>query len=303
MGAYAQFCPVAKAAEVFDQRWTLLVLRELVAGSTRFDDLHRGLPRRSRTLLSRRLTQLERKGIVGRRETPEGPVYELTGAGRELLPVLVAIGERGVRWMSSLDEEDLDPAFLLWDVHRRIDHEALPRDCTVVALVFGDTVPELRYWWLLLTPDDVDICDEDPVSTPMCGSRPRRTPSSGCGAATSAGTRPWRGTGSGCRGRRRCAASCRPGSSSATSPACRGRCTAERRRTHHIVGGHCGPWNDVVARRPLRVDRPRRSQRNWRRTQEASPTVDERTTGAVIRAGNAGGRTRARKETRCRPRC
>ena len=100
MGAYAQFCPVAKAAEVFDQRWTLLVLRELVAGSTRFDDLHRGLPRRSRTLLSRRLTQLERKGIVGRRETPEGPVYEFTGAGRELLPVLVAIGERG----GALDE-------------------------------------------------------------------------------------------------------------------------------------------------------------------------------------------------------
>jgi DNA-binding HxlR family transcriptional regulator len=162
MDGYAQFCPVAKAAEVIDQRWTLLVLRELVAGSTRFNDLHRGLPRMSRTLLSRRLTQLDRKGIVERRETPDGPVYELTGAGRELLPVIVAIGEWGVRWMNALDDADLDPAFLLWDVHRRIDHDALPPGRTVLALRFTDVVPALRYWWLLLTPDDVDVCDEDP---------------------------------------------------------------------------------------------------------------------------------------------
>jgi DNA-binding HxlR family transcriptional regulator len=162
MDGYAQFCPVAKAAEVIDQRWTLLVLRELVAGSTRFNDLHRGLPRMSRTLLSRRLTQLERKEIVARRETPDGPVYELSGAGRELLPVIVALGEWGMRLMSSLDDADLDPAFLLWDVHRRIDHEALPPGRTVLALTFTDAVSELRDWWLLLTPDDVDICDEDP---------------------------------------------------------------------------------------------------------------------------------------------
>ncbi|SFF38527.1 winged helix-turn-helix transcriptional regulator [Blastococcus tunisiensis] len=162
MTGYAQFCPVAKAAEVFDQRWTLLVLREMVAGSTRFNDLHRGLPRMSRTLLSRRLTQLERKGIVERDETADGPVYELTDAGHELLPVLVAIGEWGVRWMSSLDEADLDPVFLLWDMHRRIDREALPDGQTIVALTFRDAAPELRRWWLLLAPDEVDVCDEDP---------------------------------------------------------------------------------------------------------------------------------------------
>ena len=116
----------------------------------------------SRTLLSRRLTQLERKGIVDRVETPDGPVYELTSAGRELLPVLVAIGEWGVRWMSSLNEEDLDPVFLLWDMQRRIEHSALPDGQTTVALTFRDAVPELRHWWLLLAPDDVDVCDEDP---------------------------------------------------------------------------------------------------------------------------------------------
>lgn len=162
MAGYGQFCPVAKAAEVFDQRWTLLVLRELVAGSTRFNDLHRGLPRMSRTLLSRRLTQLEHRGIVQRREGPDGPVYELTGAGRDLLPVITAIGEWGMRWMSTLDESDFDPAFLLWDVHRRVDHDALPDGRTVLAVTFTDAHPQLRDWWLLLTADDVDVCDEDP---------------------------------------------------------------------------------------------------------------------------------------------
>ena len=166
MSGYGQFCPVAKAAEILDQRWTLLVLRELVAGSNRFNDLHRGLPRMSRTLLSRRLAQLERKGIVVRRETDDGPLYELTGAGHDLLPVIVALGEWGVRWMSQVDTDDLDPAFLLWDMHRRVNHDALPDGQTVVAFYFRDADAALRQWWLLLTPDDVDICDEDPGLAP-----------------------------------------------------------------------------------------------------------------------------------------
>lgn len=162
VAGYSQFCPVAKAAEILDQRWMLLVVRELAAGSTRFNDLHRGVPQMSRTLLSRRLSQLQAHGIVTRRELGEGPVYELTDAGRELLPVIAAIGEWGVRWLSSLSEEDLDPVFLLWDMHRRVDHDALPSGRTVMALCLRDAAPDMRRWWLILTKDEAEICDEDP---------------------------------------------------------------------------------------------------------------------------------------------
>lgn len=162
MTGYGQFCPIAKAAEVFDQRWTLLVLRELVAGSTRFNDIHRGVPRMSRSLLSKRLTQLSRDGLVERRETDDGPVYELTAAGRDLQPIMDTIGEWGMRWLDSLSDEDLDPAFLLWDVHRSVNTEALPEGRTVLALHFQDLEPDLRHWWLLLSVDEVEVCDEHP---------------------------------------------------------------------------------------------------------------------------------------------
>lgn len=166
MDGYGQFCPIAKAAEVFDRRWTLLVLRELVAGSDRFNDIHRGVPRMSRTLLSKRLSQLAADGLVQRRETDDGPVYELTEAGRELEPVMEAIGRWGVRFMNSLTDEDLDPAFLLWDVRRSVDTDALPDGRTVVALELRGIEPELRDWWLLLDRDEVDVCDEDPGVPP-----------------------------------------------------------------------------------------------------------------------------------------
>lgn len=162
MDGYGQFCPIAKAAEVFDQRWTLLVLRELVAGSTRFNDIHRGVPRMSRSLLSKRLTQLTAEGLVVRRELDDGPVYELTAAGEELEPIMDTIGEWGIRWLDSLSDEDLDPAFLLWDVRRSVDASALPEGRTVLALTFCDLEPELRNWWLLLSADEVEVCEDDP---------------------------------------------------------------------------------------------------------------------------------------------
>lgn len=162
MHGYGQFCPVAKAAEVFDQRWTLLVIRELVAGSRHFNDLHRGVPRMSRTLLSTRLKQLTAAGIVTRHEDEDGVAYELTEAGEALLPVIESIGEWGVRWMDSLTPEDLDPEFLLWDVRRGVDPEALPEGRTVVALTFRDIEAPVRDWWLVLSADEVDVCDHDP---------------------------------------------------------------------------------------------------------------------------------------------
>jgi DNA-binding HxlR family transcriptional regulator len=162
MSSYGQLCPVAKAAELVDQRWMLLVVRELVAGSTRFNEIHRGVPKMSRTLLSSRLRQLQQHGVISRRQTPDGPVYALTEAGDELRPVIETLGAWGVRWLRSLAEEDRDPAFLLWDMRRHVVPEALPERRTVLALTFPDAPLSLRHWWLILSKDDVDICDEDP---------------------------------------------------------------------------------------------------------------------------------------------
>ncbi|MEZ5237423.1 MAG: helix-turn-helix domain-containing protein [Microthrixaceae bacterium] len=153
---------MAKAAEVFDKRWTLLVLRELVTGSARFNDIHRGVPRMSRTLLSKRLTELERAGIVDRLVDDQGPLYQLTEAGEELAPVLAAIGEWGVRWLSSLSEDDLDPVLLLWEMQRGIETDALGADRTVVELHFPDATAGFRRWWLVLGPEGVDVCEADP---------------------------------------------------------------------------------------------------------------------------------------------
>jgi DNA-binding HxlR family transcriptional regulator len=159
---YGQYCPVAKAAELIDQRWTLLVIRELVAGSTRFNDLHRGVPRMSRTLLSKRLRQLVADGFVERCERPDGVTYELTEAGHQFRAVIEALGEWGVRWIDALADEDLDPAFLLWDMQRSVHREALPDRRTVLAITFRELEGELRDWWLVLTRDEVDVCEHDP---------------------------------------------------------------------------------------------------------------------------------------------
>ncbi|GGM85350.1 winged helix-turn-helix transcriptional regulator [Dactylosporangium sucinum] len=163
MGAsYYQFCPVAKAMELLDERWTLLVVRELIAGSQHFNDLRRGLPRMSPTLLSKRLQQLVGAGLVDRR--PEGTEvrYELTPAGRELEPIVRAIGAWGVRWIGELGDRDLDPKLLLWDMRRNVDHAALPPGRTVIGFRFPSVAPSVRYWWLVLTPTEADVCDADP---------------------------------------------------------------------------------------------------------------------------------------------
>lgn len=163
MGAtYHQFCPVSKAMELLDERWTMLVVRELVTGSERFNDLRRGVPRMSPSLLSKRLQQLVRAGVVERVEDGADVRYVLTEAGRELRPVVEAIGAWGVRWIGELGDEDLDPRLLLWDMHRNMDLDAVPRGRTVIGLSFTDVEPAQRDWWLVVAPDDVDVCDDDP---------------------------------------------------------------------------------------------------------------------------------------------
>ncbi|MFN0281726.1 MAG: winged helix-turn-helix transcriptional regulator [Kineosporiaceae bacterium] len=163
MGApYRQFCPVAKAMELLDERWTLLVVRELIAGSRHFNELRRGNPRMSPSLLSRRLQQLTRAGIVERVEGDGEVSYLLTEAGHELRPVVEALGAWGVRWIGTLGEADLDPKLLLWDMHRHLAADAIPDGRTVVRFRFDDVPTPLRDWWLVIADGEADVCDVDP---------------------------------------------------------------------------------------------------------------------------------------------
>jgi DNA-binding HxlR family transcriptional regulator len=148
--------------ELLDERWTMLVVRELVTGSHRFNDLRRGLPKMSPTLLSKRLSQLARAGLIKRQVDGNEVQYLLTPAGEELRPVVEALGAWGVRWIGHLGEEDLDPSLLLWDMRRNVDHAALPSGRTVAHFQFPDVSARSRRWWLVITVDDADVCDTDP---------------------------------------------------------------------------------------------------------------------------------------------
>lgn len=163
MSTYGQFCPVAKAMEVLDERWTLLVVRELLAGSTHFNELRRGNPKMSPALLSKRLRTLERAGVV-RREVADGRTsYHLTACGEELRPVVEGLGAWGIRWIGDLGEDDLDPHLLLWDIRRTVPVDRWPdAERTVVAFRFTDQPSSTARGWICVAGADVDICDYDP---------------------------------------------------------------------------------------------------------------------------------------------
>lgn len=160
--AYHQFCPVAKAMELLDERWTLLIVRELVTGSEHFNELRRGVPTMSPSLLSKRLQQLERAGIVQKAGDAKHTRYVLTPAGQELRPVVEAVGTWGIRWIGELGDEDLDPNLLLWDMQRNISYANVPPGRTVVHFSFPDVILGRRQWWLVIKPEEVDVCDIDP---------------------------------------------------------------------------------------------------------------------------------------------
>jgi DNA-binding HxlR family transcriptional regulator len=162
MAVYGQFCPVSKAMELLDERWTMLVVRELLLGSRHFNELRRGVPRMSPALLSTRLRTLARAGIVQRQEAGGRVSYSLTQAGEELRPIVMALGEWGARWVPSLGDADLDPHLLMWDVHRNVDLGAVPAGRTVLGFTFTDVAGKARNWWLLIDPEGVDVCDFDP---------------------------------------------------------------------------------------------------------------------------------------------
>jgi DNA-binding HxlR family transcriptional regulator len=161
MPGYGQFCPVAKAMEVLDERWTMLIVRELLAGSTHFNELRRGVPKMSPALLSKRLRSLTRVGVIERDERENRVTYRLTERGLELGEVVEALGAWGIRWIGELGDADLDPHLLLWDMRRRMNVAALPRGRTVVSIEFDDVPSPVARWWLV-ADEEVEICDSDP---------------------------------------------------------------------------------------------------------------------------------------------
>ncbi len=165
--AYKQFCPVAMAAEILCSRWTVVLLRELIAGSTRFNDLRRGLPKMSPSLLSQRLKELEAAGILAR--TPvRGDAgafdYRLTDAGLDLRPVVEAMGLWGQRWIETRSSlRNLDPSLLMWDMRRNLDPRPLPARRTVIQFLYPELPSAHRRWWLVVEPrGEVDLCSADP---------------------------------------------------------------------------------------------------------------------------------------------
>lgn len=164
MPGYGQFCPMAKAAEILCERWSLLVVRELVAGSRRFNDLRRGVPLMSPSLLSIRLKQLEAAGVVSRTKNGRGVEYALTPAGGELRQVVELMAEWGSKWVRRrVSHDDLDAGLLMWDIRRTVDPSRFPRDQRVVVhFQFRDAPSGKRSWWLISQHNGVDLCLEDP---------------------------------------------------------------------------------------------------------------------------------------------
>ena len=164
-GSYGQFCPVAMAAEIICCRWTVLVLREMLCGTTRFNDLRRGVPLMSPTLLSKRLKELIDAGVITTTRTSQPGVveYKLTEAGEDLRDIIMSLGVWGQRWIeSSLSLKNLDPSLLMWDMRRSLSTASFPnRKCTVKF-----TYPELsanrNSYWIVVDGGAVDLCSVDP---------------------------------------------------------------------------------------------------------------------------------------------
>ena len=161
--SYGQFCTVARGAEALCERWTPLVVRELLCGSRRFNDIRRGVPRISTSLLAQRLRHLEEIGVLQRTAVGKGWEYALTDAGEALRPIVLALGHGGARWIGSrLKDHELDAAFLMWDVRRFARVERFPDHPVVVEFLFTDArVGEAR-WWLVVEDGAADLCRDEP---------------------------------------------------------------------------------------------------------------------------------------------
>ena len=164
MKSYGQYCPVARAAEILGKRWTLLILRDLHGGCRHFNQLRKGVPLISPSLLSRRLKELEAAGVVERRSVGRSPEYHLTVAGRETAAIVELFGVWGQRWVRNvLGADDLDEGLLMWAIKGSTDPGDFPAGRSVVQFSFSDQ-PKLRWdlWWLVVDDVDVDMCVDDP---------------------------------------------------------------------------------------------------------------------------------------------
>ena len=164
MSQYGQFCPVAKVTELLGEKWKLLILRELLLGSSRYNEFQRALSRISPTLLTKRLKQLENAGIILRKQQQgrKGYEYLLTPVGRELSPIVVHMATWGMKWArGQLDEDELDVEFLMWDIHRRLQTDMLPDGETVMCFIF-DGLAKFSSWWMIVNNGEVDLCTENP---------------------------------------------------------------------------------------------------------------------------------------------
>lgn len=165
MMRYGQFCPIAKASEIVAERWTPLVIAEMLSGSTHFSDIRRGVPLMSQTLLSKRLKELVRVGVVERQATKgqRRPVWQLTDAGRALAPVIHLLGEWGLCYAQDpLRESDLDVTILTWNIRRRVDPKVFGERRVTVLFEFADVPQAKRRWWIVNDRNTVDLCPTDP---------------------------------------------------------------------------------------------------------------------------------------------
>ena len=176
MPDYGNYCPVSMAAEVVADRWTPLIIRELVLGNTRFNDIARALPGISRSLLVQRLRHLEKRGVLEMWPAPtgRGSEYHLTPAGRDLERVIDSLGRWAIEWLfEELRPHDVAPNTLMWWMHRRVDHDRLPPGRTVIA--FRHTAPDPVTIWLVMAPNEVSVCLQHPgfeVDVEVAGPTP-----------------------------------------------------------------------------------------------------------------------------------
>jgi DNA-binding HxlR family transcriptional regulator len=165
MPGYGQFCPVAVACEIFAERWTPLILRELFQGSRRFSEIRRGMPLISRALLTQRLRHLEDAGVIASVPAGRGREYRLTQAGAEFHVVIEGLGAWGQRWVHGrASAENLDSTLLLWNIRRRLAVDQLPDRRVVVRFEFRGVPPGRgpSIAWLVVSRQDVDLCLKDP---------------------------------------------------------------------------------------------------------------------------------------------
>ncbi len=168
MGTYRQYCPIARASEILAERWTPLVIRNVMLGANTFSVIARGVPSMSRSMLAKRLTELEHDGVLSSRPkaSGRGSIYELTEAGADLAGVIETLGNWGERWIE-VTTEHADPGFALWAwCQAQLDRSVLPTGRVVIAFTFPDEPPSNRLYWLLIEDGDAEVCYSDPGDEP-----------------------------------------------------------------------------------------------------------------------------------------